>query len=318
MKRRQFIQIGALSVIAPARVLAQSRGAKIGILGPTPLARSVYAPDLVRRLRELGYSDIEYRSSEASVDLYAKQARELIALKCDLFIAVGTEAPVRALRDAGAKAPIVFLAVSYDPVAKGVVTSLPKPDGNATGVSIPQGALVAKRLEIMREVLPSARRMLVFADVFSRDFVPDVRQGAKQTRFELTVVDFEKRPYDYAGAFAAARKAEVDAFACLPSPVFAVERVELARLLEKHRLPSVGTAPTYTDAGFLLAYAVNVAKVGQRTAELGSRILRGAKPADIPVEQADEFELIVNAKAAQALGVKIPPSVLARASRLVS
>ena len=316
--RRRFIQIGALGALAPARVLGQSRAARIGVLGPVPLARSVYSPDLVRRLRELGYRDLEYRSAEGSVELYAKQARELVAMNCDLFFAVGTEAPARSLREAGAKAPIVFLAVSYDPVAKGVVSNLRSPEGNATGVYIPQGALVAKRLEIMREVLPSARRMLVIADVFSRDYVADARQAAERTRFELTVVDFEKRPYDYSAVFAAARKSGVEAVACLASPVFAVERVDLAGLLEKHKLPAIGVAASQAEAGFLLTYSVNVRKFSQRAAELGMRILTGSKPADIPVEQADEFELIINPKAAEALGVRIPPSVLARAARLVS
>jgi len=316
VSRRRFIQLSALGAAVPMRVLAQARTAKIGMLGPTALSRSVYAPDLVQRLRELGYRDIEYRSSEGSVEIYEKQARELVQMKCDLFFAVGTEAPARALRDAGARAPVIFLAVSYDPVAKGIVQNLRQPEGNATGVYIPQGALVAKRLEIMREVLPSAKRMLLFADVFSRDYVTDARAAAERMRFDLTVVDFPKRPYDYAAAFASARNPQ--ASMVLPSPVFALERVELAGLAEKHKLPLIGSSPAQADAGFLLVYTANVAKVSQRTAELGARILRGAKPADIPVEQADEFELIVNAKAAQALGVKIPPSVLARASRLVS
>ncbi|HXU42568.1 MAG TPA: ABC transporter substrate-binding protein [Burkholderiales bacterium] len=316
--RRRFIQIGALGALSPARVLAQPRAARIGVLGPVPLARSVYSPDLVRRLRELGYRDLEYRSAEGSVELYAKQARELVAMNCDLFFAVGTEAPARSLREAGAKAPIVFLAVSYDPVAKGVVGNLRSPEGNATGVYIPQGALVAKRLEIMREVLPSARRMLVFADVFSRDYIPDVREAAERTRFELTVVEFDKRPYDYGAAFAAARKARAESFTCLASPVFAVERADLARLLEKHRLAAIGTSASQAEAGFLLSYTVNVAKFSLRAAELGARILAGAKPGDIPVEQADEFELVLNAKSAQALGIRIPSSVLARASRLVT
>lgn len=316
--RRQLIQIGMLSAIAPGRVLGQARAVRIGVLGPVPLPRSVYGPDLVRRLKELGFRDIEYRSSEGTVELYTEQARELISLKCDLFITLGTEASVRSLRAAGAKAPILFLAVSYDPIAKGVVSNLRSPDGNATGVYIPQDALVAKRLEIMREVLPSARRMLVFTDAFSRDYVRDVRKAAERTRFQLTVVDFDKRPYDYRAAFAAGRKAGVESFTCLASPVFAVERTDLAGLLERHKLPAIGVAASQAEAGFLLSYTVNVPKFSQRGAELGARILAGARPAEIPVEQADEFELVVNTKAARTLGIKIPPSVLARAARLVS
>ena len=318
MKRRDFLFAGALGAIAPASVFAQGRPVKIGMLGPSPLKQSIYAPGIVRRLAELGYQDVEYRSAEGSVDLYVKQARELIDLKCDLIFAVGTEAPARALQDARSPAPMVFLAVSYDPVDKGIVSNLRRPDRNTTGVYVPQDALVAKRVEIMREVLPSARRFLVFADVFSQDQIGAARKAAERVRFQLTVTEFSKRPYDYAGAFDAGRKAKAEAFMALASPVFAVERAALAGLLVKYRLPSVGTSVAQADEGFLLGFSANVAKVSQRVAELGVRILKGAKPADIPVEQADEFELAVNAKTAKALGIKIPESVFARATRIVT
>lgn len=287
------------------------------MLGPSPLPQSIYPPSIVRRLAELGYREVEYRSAEGMVDLYLKQARELIDLKCDIIFAVGTEVPARALQDARSPAPIVFLAVSYDPIEKGIVGNLRRPDRNTTGVYVPQDALVAKRVEIMHEVLPSARRMLVFADVFSKDQMGAARKAADNARIQLIVAEFSERPYDYAGTFVAARKAKAEALMTLASPVFALERTKLGGLAAKYRLPSIGTALPQADAGFLLAFSTNVAKVGQRVAELGVRILKGAKPVDIPVEQADEFELAINAKTARALGLKIPESVLARATRIV-
>lgn len=321
--RRQLLIAGALSAIA-ARVVAQTRKpVKIGILGPRSFADSGYAGPVVRRLGELGYRDgegmtLEYRSSEGFAERYPRQARELIDLKCDIIIALGAEAAARALRDARTSVPGIFLALDYDPLEKKIVGSLSRPDGNITGVYVPQGALAAKRLEIMREVVPAARRFLVFVDDFSVDQVGTVRKAAQAAGVELTVIEFKKQPYDYAGAFEAGRKAQAQALIGLASPVFAGTRAQLADLCMKYRLPSVGTGRTVAEAGFLLSYGVNVAKTTDRVADLAVRLLKGAKPADIPVEQADEFELVINTKTAKALGTRIPESVMARATRIIT
>jgi len=320
--RRQFLKVGAIGTLAPAFAFAQSRPVKIGMLGPVPLARSVYSPGVVRRLAELGYRDgaeavIEYRSSDGVVENYAKQARELIDLRCDLIIPVGTEPAVRALHDARAPMPVVFLAVDYDPLEKGVVASLRRPDRNTTGVYLPQNAMVAKRLEIMREVVPAARRYLVFSDLFTRDQLGAARKAASAAGLQLTVVEFSSHPYDFQAAFEAGRKAQVQAFMTLASPPFTAYRNALIPFLAKHRLPSISGSLQNVEAGYLLGFNVDVNKVTRRVAEMGVSILKGAKPEDIPVEQADEFELTINAKIARALGVKIPESVRARATRIV-
>jgi putative ABC transport system substrate-binding protein len=172
-------------------------------------------------------------------------------------------------------------------------------------------------MEILREVLPKAKRMVLFADRFSADQIPAARKGAEQARFQLDVVQFERQPYNYDAALEAARKGEADAFANLASPVFARDRQAIAQALAKHRLPSIGSNPPQGEAGYLLALSTNNAKVGRRIADIGVRLLKGAKPADIPVEQADEFELLINARTAKALGVRIPESIMARATRIV-
>jgi len=316
MKRRDLL---ATLVLAPfERALAQRKSARIGVLGPSKLEHSVYSPGVVRRLGELGYREIEYRSSEGIPELYTKYARELVALKCNLAIAIGTEQAARALQDVRAPMPVVFLAVDYDPVEKGIVANLRKPDRKTTGIYIPQKELVVKRMELMRDALPSARRMMIFTDLFSRDQVEPTRKAAEAMRFELTLVDFPRKPYEYAAAFETGRKAEVEMMMTLSSPVFSLDRNVLAELAAKHRLPAVGSSLRHADAGFLFALGANIPKVTGRTAEIAARILGGAKPEDIPVEQGDEFELVVNAKTAAALGVRIPERVLARATRIVT
>lgn len=316
MNRRHLLTILALAPLT--RALAQQKAAKIGVLGPSKVEHSVYSPGVVRRLAELGYKDIEYRSTDGVPELYTKYARELVALKCSLAIAIGVESAARALQDTRTPMPIVFLAVDYDPVEKGIVANLRKPDRNTTGVYVPQNELVAKRMELMRDTLPSARRMMVLTDLFSRDQVAPTRKAAEAMRFQVTLFDFPRKPYGYAAAFEAARKAETETLMTLSSPVFSLERAAIAELAAKHRIPAIGSSLRQADAGFLFALGANIGKVTGRTAEIAARILRGAKPEDIPVEQGDEFELAVNSKTAAALGVKVPERVLARATRIVT
>lgn len=328
--RRQFLL--AVSAIAPARgtlaavgfsrAAAQARRARIGVLSARPLRGSFYVSAVVQRLSELGYGEgtstvFEYRSAEGRLDQYPKLARELIEQKCDLIFAIGPVYTARALQEARSQAPVVFLAVDYDPLDKRIITSLGKPGGNITGVYIPQAELAAKRMQIMREIVPAARRFLVFVDAYSTDQIGAVRKAAAAARVELTVIEFSKLPYDYAGAFEAGRKAQVEALIGLASPVFAANAAALSAMLLKYALPGAASSVPHAEAGFLISYGADVNKVSRRAAEIGVRILKGVKPADIPVEQADEFELAVNARTARALELKIPESVLARATRIV-
>jgi len=322
MKRRQVLLAG-FAVVLPGGVVAQARPVKVGMLSPRPLAESFYAPTVVQRLGELGYREgsgmvLEYRSSEGYAERYPKLARELVDLKCDIVFAIGPEAPVRALREARAPMPVVFLAIEYDPLESGVVKSLGRPESNMTGVYLPQTAMAAKRLEIMREVVPSAQRFLVLVDATSKGQLSALRKAAAVARVQLTVIEFTNPPYDYAAAFEAGRKANVQAFIGLSTGVFAATERQIAALLAQHRLAGIGSTLRMGEVGYLLGYTVDTSKAGRRAAEMGVRILKGAKVADIPVEQADEFVLVVNAKTAKAFGIKIPESVLARATRIVS
>jgi putative tryptophan/tyrosine transport system substrate-binding protein len=176
-----------------------------------------------------------------------------------------------------------------------------------------------KRLQLLREVAPSARRVLVLSDVFSKDQMPAVRQAGEAAGVQVIVVDFAKPPYDFVAAFEKAQEARVEGMVGLTSPVFATRGKEIGALLRKHRLPGVGWSieSEVMDAGFLIGYGDTPKKVGRKAADIGARILKGAKPSEIPVEQVDEFELFINAKVAEALGVRIPESVMARATHII-
>jgi putative tryptophan/tyrosine transport system substrate-binding protein len=320
--RRQFITAtvawGA-ALATPGTFAQNGTVAKIGMLLPRPLKQSNYAVGIVSRLEELGYRQgsgmtFAWRSADGFVDRYAALARQLVALDCDLVFAVGPEHTVRAVKEAGAKA-VVFLAVDYDPVEKGIVKSLRQPGAGITGIFMQQQGLVMKRLEILREVLPGARRFLVLSDVYSRDQVAAAKKAAAVAQVELQFAEFGKPPYDYEAAFSSA--GSVDGVVALASPVFATDAQSLAVLLAKRRLPGIGSSRNHVDAGLLFSFSADTPKVSRRTAELGIRMLKAPRGTEIPVEQADEFELAINAKTAKALGVKVPESVLARATRIV-
>lgn len=321
--RRRFVIASALGAIAPVRAFAQKRPVRLGFLAPRPAAESFYTGPIIRRLSDLGYRDgagalVEYRATGGFAERYPKMARELVNLKCDLIFAVGPEIAVRALQDAGGSIPVVFLAIDFDPLEVRVVKSLSRPEANITGVYVPQGELAAKRLDIMREVLPSARRFLVLSDEVTRDQLATLRKRAQASGVSLIVVEFSKQPYDFAAAFETARKEKAEALIGLASAVFAANLATVSSLLAQHRLPSAGTSVPMAEGGFMLSYGPDVSKITRRVAELGVRILKGARPADIPVEQADEFVLVVNGKVARTLGVKIPESVMARATRIIA
>lgn len=318
--RRQFVLATALGAIAPAQVLAQAKRVRVGMLAPRQLGESGYAPHLVRRLEELGYRDgrtmaLEYRNAEGVADRYPKLARELLEKNCAVIFAFGT-APAQALRAARSPVPVVFLAIERDPVKAGIVSDLRRPDGNATGVYIPQEAMVGKRFEILREALP-VRRLLVLVDPLSKPLLDSATRAAELTGMRLTVVEFSRPPYDFEGALETGREAQAEALMLLGSARFSDERASLSALLLKHRLPSITFSAQHAEAGFLLAFSANQSKAARRAAEIGVQILKGVKPADIPVEQADEFELVVNLKTAKALSLKIPYAVLARATRVI-
>lgn len=321
MRRRELL-IAALAAAAAPGALAQRRPVKIGVLTGVPHRKSNYVPGILQRLAQAGYQEgsgmvVEARSSDGLAERYPALALELIEHKCDLIFAVGPWQAAAPFRRAASPAPIVFLAVDYDPVEKGIVPSLVRPGGTITGVYVPQAGLIAKRVEIMREVAQGAQRFLVFTDDFSRDQLGAAEKAARAAGVELTVVDFKKPPYDFAGGFAAGRKANAGGFVMLGSPEFGGNAARLAALGNEFAMPGIGASAGHARNGMLLSLGADIFKTTQRVGDIAVRILKGAKPADIPVEQADEFDLIVNLRTAKALNLKVPYSVLARATRVI-
>jgi len=322
--RRQFLVAGALGALNVRYAAAQGRRPRVGMLTGLPVDKSVVAPLLLNALAELGYRDgagmiLEYRHSAGDdrEDRLLQLARELIAAKCDLIFALPSEPIARAFLNAQTQVPVVFAAVDYDPLEKRIVSSLRQPGGNLTGVYVPIGALTAKRLEIAQEVLPAARHFLVLTDTHTREQLAILRRAAESRQVQLTVIEYGQRPYDLQAGFDAGRRAGVEALIVFSSGEFASRRGELSALVAKYRLPLFASAFMAGEPGMLVGYSQDLPKVLRRAAEMGIKILKGGKPADMPVEQADTFELTVNLKTAAALGVKIPYSVLARATKVI-
>lgn len=319
--RRRFLALGALAAMA-GRVRAQGRRAKIGVLAPSPFETSMYASSVVQSLTDLGYAEgaratYLYRFAEGGFELFSKQAQELVAQNCDLLLALRSEPPARALQLLRPAAPILFLAIDYHPLASAVVNNLRNPDRNTTGVYVPQNALVFRRAEMLRALAPQAKRLMVFADSYSADQVEAARKAAAASQFQLMLVQFGSQPYDYHTYLQDRRGVEADAFMNLASPIFTRDRHLIREALLRLRLPSIGTNPLQAEAGYLVCLGSDIAKVSKRVADIGVRLLAGTRASAIPVEQADDFELVINTATARELGVKIPDSVRARTVRSI-
>lgn len=321
MKRRQVLLLGALGALHTQYAAAQARPVRIGILSGFARDKSIVTPLLLKGLAELGYREgagivVEFRHSDNS-NRYRALAQDLISRKCDIIFALVSEPIARALRDARTPVPVVFIALEYDPVEKGIVSSLRRPGGNMTGVYSPIDALTAKRLEVAREVLPGANRFLVLTDAYSGGQLAALRTAAAARGVQLTVVEYEQSPYDLRGAFETGRKTGVGGLIMFSSPEFVMRRGELSALAVSYRQPIIAPNFMATEPGVLVSYSQDLEKLFRRGAALGVRILKGAKPADMPVEQVDEFELIVNLKTAKTFRLKIPYSVLSRATKVI-
>lgn len=322
MKRRDFLIAGTLAALGAPGARAQQRPARIGMVGTSDRNRSALIAPVIKRLAELGYVEgrnliIEMRYNEGDPERVTPQVRELLTLNLDLIMTLGPINPARALFVEKTNVPVVLCAVDYDPVDSGIVASYNRPGGNFTGVYVPQPTLAAKRFEIARELLPAAKRFLVVYDAFCKDQFAAVRAVAAKSEIGIEAVEFKAPPYDYVAAFKQGRRAGAQALVGLMAPIFFVDRVRIAEFVLKEHLPAIGGANAFAEAGFLASYGAPFAKIAERGAEIAVRILKGAKPADTPVEQINEFEFAVNMKTARALGIKIPQSVLVRADKVI-
>lgn len=319
-RREVLLVLLSTAVLAPRDVLAKPRNVRIGVLSIR--RQSFYLPSFFKRLAELGYVEgknlvVDFRSADGVLERFTPLARDLDKAKCDLIVAVGPEQTARALLEAKVTAPGLLLAVNYDPVKAGIVSSLARPGGNITGMFLLQSALGAKRLELLREFAERAKSVLVLADAFTKEQLQAMHQAAEALGLRIVAREFSKRPYDFRSAFEAGRADRVGGVIPLLSPPLADQLADVAALALEYRLPSVGDNARYTESGFLFHYGVAPEKAFLRAADMADRILEGADPATIPLEQPTQFELGINLKTAKALGVSIPPSIMLRAERVL-
>jgi putative ABC transport system substrate-binding protein len=326
--RRAFLASSFGLLAAPLAAEAQQTGKspskafRIAMVSTGQARSASFLVAFEQRLRELGYVEgqnlvIEFRTAEGKTERFPGIMAELVRLNPDLIVAGGPEAMLRAARQATATIPVVFVAIDFDPVARGYMASLARPGGNITGVVVRQLELAAKRLELLKEALPRVTRIAVLWDSFSADQANETENAGRSLRLQLQLVELQNPPYDFASAFKAAESGRAEAVLSSASPVLWRERARIAEQAAKYRLPVVGPFREFAEAGALFTYGVNLSEMYRHAALHVDKILRGAKPTDLPIEQPTRFEMVVNLRTAKILGLTIPPSVLVRADEVI-
>jgi len=324
LKRREFITLlGVATAAWPVAALAQQarKLPTIGFLGAsTPSAWSQWTAAFVQRLLELGWTEgrtvaIEYRWAEGRSERYAEIAAEFVQLKVDVIVTVGSA--VAATKQATSTIPIVF-AIAVDPVGSGMVASLARPGGNTTGISVQSTELAGKRLEILREALPNLRRLAIIGDVGYAGSVleiSEVQAAARKVGVDIEVLEI-RRPTDIAPAFQALKSGAQALYVC-PSALVNANFARINTFALGARLPAFHASRDFLVAGGFMSYGSNYADQFRRAADFVDKILKGTKPAVLPVEQPTKFELVINLTTVKALGPAIPETFLARADEVI-
>jgi putative ABC transport system substrate-binding protein len=322
MNRREIITLlggaaWASRLLSPLAASAQpAKTVRVGVLNlanPEPLG------SLLRdSLRDLGYQEgrslqFEFRSAKEDPARLPGLAAELVRLKVDVIVAYPSPA-VAAVKQATSEIPIVMLGAG-DPVATGLVASLARPGGNITGTSSTTAEIGSKTLEVIRDIIPSVRRVAVLAnatDPFTKAFLEQVQLGGKALRLEIQTIMI-KEPDELDAAFAAIKKNAVDAVIVQPS----LPRGRVADLALKNRVPSIAPTGAFPSLGGLAGYSASQSEMARRSAAIIDKILKGSKPADLPIEQPTKFELVINLKTAKAIGVNVPSTLLNTADEVI-
>ena len=326
------VLVVAFATVATAAAAQQSgKVPAVGVLMLAAGPHDTVVEAFRHGLRELGYVEgrnirIEHRSALGKIELLPQLAEELVGLRVDVIV-VGAVAPARAAREASNTVPIVVAIHDYDPVAAGLIDSFSRPGGNLTGVFGRQSELAGKRIELLRELLPRVSRVAVLWDASSGEGSPgevsrmlheELEPAARFAGFNLQLIEV-RAPYDFQAAFKAAKTKKAGAVMVLFSPVFFSSpwRAQLAQAALAARLPTIFQDPDNVEAGGLISYGADVAGTWGRAAYFVDRVLKGAKPQDLPVEQVSKFKLVVNLKTAKVLGLTIPESILLRADEVI-
>jgi len=326
MRRREFIKAMAGSAVAwPLTARAQQAGKiwRIGMLETTSATLNAANVEAFRSaLQRLGYIEgqnlvIDYRSADGRSERLPALAAELIRVKSDIIVTRGTPSALAA-KNATTTIPIVMASIG-EPVETGLVASLPRPGGNITGLSAFVTELAAKRIEMLKELAPQIARVGLIDNMSNRSVPPqwdETKFAAQALRIEAHLFDVRK-PEDIARAFDAALEKRVDALTVGNDTVVIASRSQVAVLAARHRLPAIYATREFVDAGGLLSYAAHYPDLYRRAAAYVDKIFKGAKPADLPVEQPTKFELVINLKTARGLGLTVPPMLLARADEVI-
>ncbi len=313
-----ILALGLLAAALAAEAQQPAKVARIGILGDRP------APQwetFRQALRDLGYVEgrtivIEGRYSEGNTARYPDLAAELVRLRADVIVTEGGHAS-EAAKKATSTIPIV-MAIVADPVGMGLVSNLARPGGNITGSMSISLELVPKQMELLKEVLPALTKLAILwnPDSYHKLALRQIETAARVLRVQLQLVE-ARTPGDLDKAFSTMNRERPDALLVLPNPMIDARQRRIADLTTQSRLPAVYNKPLFPEAGGLMAYGARYLDFFQRAATFVDKILKGVKPADLPVEQPTRFELVINLKTAKALGLTIPQSVLIRADQLI-
>ena len=318
-----LIAVTLLTVVVIAEAQQPKKVSRLGFLSAvSPSTISARTEAFKQGLRELGYVEgtniaIEWRYAEGKVHRLSELAAELVRLRVDIIVSGGPTV-TRPAKEATSMIPIV-MALDDDPVGSGFVASLARPGGNITGLSTLAPEISGKQLELLKEIVPKLTRVAVIGNstrAGTAQMLKETELAAEALKVQLQYLDV-LAPKDIESAFRASSKGRADAVLVLTSPVFLSQRTQTAELAVKSRLPAIYSWPENVEDGGLMTYSVSITDLYRRAATYVDKILKGTKPADLPVEQPKKFEFIINLKAAKQIGLTIPPNVLARADRVI-
>jgi putative tryptophan/tyrosine transport system substrate-binding protein len=329
MRRREFITLlGGIAVAWPLTARAQRAGKtyRVGFIAaatsrPGPvMARGL--PAFLDELRKLGFSEghnliMDYRSSNQPPPQLIAGVTELVRSNADVIVTSGAEEQLQTVIAASRTIPIVIWANNYDPIERGYVKSLAQPGGNITGVFTRQPELAEKQVELLTQAFPEKTRIGVLWDTQTADQFNAAERRALELGREVRAVKLDSLPYDFNAAFRTLSEGSPQMLLVLSGPLFAFYQPNIAELALQYRLPTMFILRTYVDLGGLMSYGVDIEASFRRVANYVAKILNGAKPADLPVEQPTKYELVVNLRAAKAIGIELPTSLLLRADEVI-
>ena len=325
IERRKFLATllgGAAAWPLAARAQQSGRLIRIGVLGPTldnPPAMEQYQA-FRTQLAELGFREgqnltIDYLHLDDPRGPFVVAA-ELVRSRPDLIVTTGPETSLQAVVGASGFIPVVIIAINFDPLARGYIPSLARPEGNITGFVSQQLELAQKQVELLTQAFPDRTRLAMLFDALSGQ-IDAAERAAKALNLQVHALRLENPPYDFDAAFRDGAAGGAQMALVLSSPFFLPQRDRIVALANAHRLPSMFIVKHWAEAGGLMSYGADFPLMFRRAADYVARILKGTKPADLPVEQATKFELVVNLKTARAIGIELPTAILLRADEVI-